>query len=1501
MAVSLRASGLKTFEQELTTAEGSLEVADNVVIDRDDSIQPRRGFDTYGIAAQGAVKQLLSYKNTLLRHYSTNTGNRLAYDSDGQGTFVDFEEEFSSGAFDVTSPTAYRIKSASANNNIYITTAAGIKKVGETSKENISVKSLVRSGVPRALGINLSVDNSKSGILPLEAKVGYRITWGIKDNNSNEIQGFPSNFTEVSLRGVNQLARDFNNICNSLNTVSTNPPSDGLNGTNFLSYRVDENISAVGLYDRIVELLLEISYDLDGGVSASSTPQYLWATDKVPSAFKDKLETVSAIEVHGDVCYLRFRDTLDNINSGGIVTGQSIAVYGAPTPVTSINGIKSLAAIGSLPLTFTAQDASGSATAFSTVTAITFSSPTVSLQFKNSGGVSQISSRAAVGQRIEITNSSINGLNGTHVITTVGVDSLSIAVTGTFTAGPASMDVALTEQPLSAARTLAFAVSDLPSIVSIARTGITVANFSSYLAIERPTRPNEDGSYIQADISGMQDWIDLIVSQLVSEPSTVMDIGSVDFKLATRSAEVSFTVDIPPGITNTKYFYQVYRTPVRTASPELNLDNVVLSDELKLAYEGSITDAELTAKVTNVVVDIATDSFVGANANLYTNQNTGGGIQSANSEPPVCGDIATFKNHLFGANLKFPYTINTTLIATENLSPTRTLLVGQQQYSFVEPWAKTDITFVGTPVTPTPPAPYSTLVIQGVDSNNSSAQDYTFVFRTGSTAVATNQYTIQVDVRNQTTPSQLAIKLAEAISASAATAFDVVHDGTSSSLTIINKNYSSSSFVGQHVSVGVAWAGAPTITPVRTGGTFSPSTNKVLLYKDSTFSIGQRIDLTARSIVEAINKSSTNGSLVAYYNSSGNTQPGFIQIAERSFNLVGPFNLYLSYQTDDATTAIPVFNPSINALRQIASVSSVASSGGFTVTVTASSSIGSIVTVGSTILVNTPLFRESVRVLSKPNATSFTFFSTTSVTASSGDFGVFDRATNTELKNGIAFSKPDEPEAFPTAQVFRVGSSDKTIDRIIPLRDALIIFKGDEGIFRLLGNNVNDFTVSLFDSSSLILAPDSAVVLNNQIFVLTSQGIAIVTDTGVQIASRNIEDKVLKAVQGDMSLVHGVGYESDRSYLIWLPDNINSTTAEQCLRYNTFTKTWTRWPIAKTCAIVEDDRMYLGATEDGFIEKEKKGFTRKDYSDREIADNIIEFKYFPDQSTVILPGALKYSAGDVIVQDQYLTINRFNNTLRKLSADSNVSAVLGAPLNIAAFEAENGSNIGTKLNLLIIYLGTNGVITSPPSIVALTTAEEIRDKYLELTARLNDISSATLYKNYASSLTLVEQETSILSVSYVDNVCIIRYTTPFLIGPCKIHKAIKCDVVYNPSTFGDPSVLKHVREGTLIFEELYITNGLVKYASDLKPAFTKIPFSGLGTGAWGLFNWGDASWGGNGPEIPIRTLLPLDQQRCRFLRCGFEHRTAREHFTFFGFSLELNAGSVSSRGYRGVS
>ena len=220
--------------------------------------------------------------------------------------------------------------------------------------------------------------------------------------------------------------------------------------------------------------------------------------------------------------------------------------------------------------------------------------------------------------------------------------------------------------------------------------------------------------------------------------------------------------------------------------------------------------------------------------------------------------------------------------------------------------------------------------------------------------------------------------------------------------------------------------------------------------------------------------------------------------------------------------------------------------------------------------------------------------------------GTLQHSSNDTLKNAVFYSKPSEPEAVSLANYIFVGSEDQDIYRVIALRDSLFILKSD-GIFRLYGTDPSNFQVALLDNTAILIAPESARALNNQIYALTTQGVVTISESGVSIISRPIEASLttLNTTLSDLRTnAFGVAYESQRTYYLHLPqvyeggvlqDGINS----QFFRYNYITQTWTHGFSNRQCGIVNpaDDKLYYGHMFQAIVNVERKKFAATDYVD----------------------------------------------------------------------------------------------------------------------------------------------------------------------------------------------------------------------------------------------------------------------------------------------------------------
>lgn len=183
--LNLELRGLFTSPNNLSgVPQGSLEVADNVVINSKNLIESRRGQTQYGsvlTVGSGQVNKLFNYKSDLIVNYD----DKMAYDSDGDGTWVDY-----SGTYESPSSTM-KIRSLESNSNFYFTTSQGIYKIASLTDTPVP------AGVPRALA-GTGALNGASGWLADNSAVAYRIVWGYRDANNNLLLGAPSQRIIVS-------------------------------------------------------------------------------------------------------------------------------------------------------------------------------------------------------------------------------------------------------------------------------------------------------------------------------------------------------------------------------------------------------------------------------------------------------------------------------------------------------------------------------------------------------------------------------------------------------------------------------------------------------------------------------------------------------------------------------------------------------------------------------------------------------------------------------------------------------------------------------------------------------------------------------------------------------------------------------------------------------------------------------------------------------------------------------------------------------------------------------------------------------------------------------------------------------------------------------------------------------------------------------------------------------------------------------------------------------
>lgn len=801
------------------------------------------------------------------------------------------------------------------------------------------------------------------------------------------------------------------------------------------------------------------------------------------------------------------------------------------------------------------------------------------------------------------------------------------------------------------------------------------------------TPPTDD------DLVSLQGTLQSIFSRLQIEPNATINNTTPTPQTSvariyiaplavTSTATAILTFTIPQAIT-TNYFYQVYRSNILQATGTTVLTNLIPSDEMKLVLENYVTAADITAGFITVE-DITPASFAGAF--LYSNQVSGEGALQTNDVPPFALDINRFKNTIFFANTKTRQNIQLNLLGVANIvsgynpsnPPKLTITDGTTTNTYTFVLGKTQVTTIttnaGSTLASSGPASYFTIN----DANDVVSYYVWYPIGTATDPAIANKIGIKVDTALSSDSNIIiANKTRDALYQKL---FDFTVSSSSNIITVTN--------------VGVGYTSNPTagtsgfVLVVTTSGSGENATTKQILLSNNV-SPSQAVDETARSIIRVINKNSSE-TIYAYYLSAANGVPGQLFLESRNIKN-SPFYLLANDKTTGSS-----FSPDLSPDLTISAIS-VATQAVITTTTPHLLVNGNSVVISDS---NSTPIVDGLYPITYISATQFSIPVTTTVAGTQGVIKVSTDAvfsSNNALPNRIFYSKLNQPEAVPIVNYLDIGAKDKAILRIFPLRDSLFVYKED-GLYRISGE-LAPFTVSLFDGSTILLAPDSLGLCGNLIYGWTTQGISSTSESGVSTVSRPIDIDILKLASNNYpnfpTVTWGIGYESDNSYTVYTNQNIADTEATIGYRYSNLTTTWTTIDKTETCGVINtaDDKMYMGAGDINYIEQERKTFTRLDYADRELTSIVNTGAYFG--YTIGLPSVGGMSAGDAFVQNQLLTTYTYNSLLLKLNIDTLVGV---APISSISLGLTPLITTTVNHNLLINQYVTLTATNSKPLI-----------------------------------------------------------------------------------------------------------------------------------------------------------------------------------------------------------
>jgi hypothetical protein len=272
---------------------------------------------------------------------------------------------------------------------------------------------------------------------------------------------------------------------------------------------------------------------------------------------------------------------------------------------------------------------------------------------------------------------------------------------------------------------------------------------------------------------------------------------------------------------------------------------------------------------------------------------------------------------------------------------------------------------------------------------------------------------------------------------------------------------------------------------------------------------------------------------------------------------------------------------------------------------------------------------------SRPGITAFGIIADSNGDAWTPNIDTEVTAVAENVANGILIAKPQEPEAVPRVNRFLAGGVGNEILRIIPLRDYTVVLTTD-GVYRLTGQAISDFTMEPFDLTVQLIGPETAVALGNECWCLSSQGIVSISDGGVRIRSglqiNNVLQSLIQSAPNSLrEFAFAVGYESNQRLIMALPDSEGDETCSQQFCYNYITDNWTRWTRNCTAGYVHPlDGLFLGNGANENIVQERKDGNFTDYVDESIFVLIQSF----DGMEVVLDTVTGLNVGDLLWQDQ---------------------------------------------------------------------------------------------------------------------------------------------------------------------------------------------------------------------------------------------------------------------------
>jgi hypothetical protein len=170
----------------------------------------------------------------------------------------------------------------------------------------------------------------------------------------------------------------------------------------------------------------------------------------------------------------------------------------------------------------------------------------------------------------------------------------------------------------------------------------------------------------------------------------------------------------------------------------------------------------------------------------------------------------------------------------------------------------------------------------------------------------------------------------------------------------------------------------------------------------------------------------------------------------------------------------------------------------------------------------------------------------------------------------------------------------------------------------MVDDGTGTLQIGPLDQTINLIAPRTAVVLDNAAFGLCDKGVIRITDGGApeNLSTNRIDDDLNALIQyvGPATLASvafAVAYEAEHLYVLCLPESPNATSCTVQYIYNVQTDAWVRWTLPHlTCGGINpyNGLLYFGrnAAVDGLniLWAERKSFSDDDFRDPDVAGTV---------------------------------------------------------------------------------------------------------------------------------------------------------------------------------------------------------------------------------------------------------------------------------------------------------